>query len=66
MGEMAEQIDHISRVIGDCTTGVSDATESTTGILASITTIHDDSESNREVSERLQEEVSRFSSSSEE
>ena len=66
MGEMAEQIDHISRVISDCTTGVSDATESTTGILASITTIHDDSESNREVSERLQEEVSRFSASSEE
>ena len=66
MGEMAEQIDHISRVISDCTTGVSDATESTSGILASITTIHDDSESNREVSERLQEEVSRFSSSSEE
>ena len=65
IGEMAEQIDNISHVISDCTTGVSDATESTTGILASITTIHDDSESNREVSERLQEEVNRFSSSEE-
>jgi methyl-accepting chemotaxis protein len=65
MGEMAEQIDHISRVISDCTTGVSDATESTTGILTSITTIHDDSESNREVSERLQDDVTRFSASSE-
>ena len=65
IGEMAEQIDNISHVISDCTTGVSDATASTTGILASITTIHDDSESNREVSERLQEEVNRFSSSEE-
>ena len=65
ISEMAEQIDNISHVISDCTSGVSDATASTTGILASITTIHDDSESNREVSERLQEEVNRFSSASE-
>lgn len=61
IGEMTNEIEHISRVIGDCTQGVSDATESTTGILTSITTIHDDSENNREISERLQEEVSRFS-----
>ena len=66
ISEMAEQIDNISHVISDCTSGVSDATASTTGILASITTIHDDSESNREVSERLQEEVNRFSSASDE
>ncbi|MCR4999462.1 MAG: methyl-accepting chemotaxis protein [Lachnospiraceae bacterium] len=57
---MTGEINHISQVINDCTKGVSDATESTTGILESITTIHDDSEINREISERLQEEVSRF------
>lgn len=62
INEMATEIDHISRVINDCTQGVSDATSSTTEILHSITTIHDDSESNREISERLQEEVSRFTS----
>ncbi|MCR5676631.1 MAG: methyl-accepting chemotaxis protein [Agathobacter sp.] len=61
IGEMTNEIEHISLVISDCTQGVSDATASTSGILESITTIHDDSESNREVSERLQEEVSRFS-----
>ncbi|MCR5639732.1 MAG: methyl-accepting chemotaxis protein [Lachnospiraceae bacterium] len=61
INEMTTQIDHISRVINDCTMGVADATESTTGILESITTIHDDSESNREISQRLQDEVSRFS-----
>ncbi len=60
INEMTSEIDHISKVINDCTQGVSDATESTTGILESITIIHDDSESNREISERLQEEVSRF------
>lgn len=60
INDMTSEIDHISRVINDCTQGVSDATESTTGILESITTIHDDSENNREISERLQEEVSRF------
>jgi len=60
INDMTSEIDHISRVINDCTQGVSDATESTTGILESITTIHDDSETNREISERLQEEVSRF------
>ena len=65
IGEMTDQIGHISRVINDCTTGVADATESTSGILSSITTIHNDSESNREVSERLQEEVNRFSYSEE-
>ena len=63
INDMTSEIEHISRVISDCTQGVSDATESTTGILESITTIHDDSESNREISERLQEEVSRFSNS---
>ena len=62
INEMATEINHISRVINDCTQGVSDATSSTTEILHSITTIHDDSESNREISERLQEEVSRFTS----
>ena len=61
ISEMTTEIEHISRVIGDCNKGVSDATESTSGILTSITTIHDDSETNREISERLQEEVSRFS-----
>ncbi len=61
--EMTSEIDHISKVINDCTQGIADATESTTGILESITTIHDDSESNREISLRLQEEVSRFSAS---
>lgn len=60
INEMTSEINHISSVINDCTQGVSDATESTTGILESITVIHDDSESNREISERLQEEVSRF------
>ncbi len=61
INEMTDEIEHISRVINDCTQGVSDATESTTGILESITIIHDDSEINRDISERLQEEVSRFS-----
>ena len=65
ISEMTSEIDHISRVINDCTQGVSDATESTTGILESITTIHDDSESNREISQRLQDEVSRFTSTTE-
>ncbi|MCR4568114.1 MAG: hypothetical protein K5769_08675 [Pseudobutyrivibrio sp.] len=66
INEMTGEIDHISRVINDCTQGVSDATSSTTGILESITTIHDDSESNREISERLQEEVSRFTNDEDE
>ncbi len=61
--EMTSEIDYISKVINDCTQGIADATESTTGILESITTIHDDSESNREISLRLQEEVSRFNAS---
>ncbi|MBR6282297.1 MAG: methyl-accepting chemotaxis protein [Lachnospiraceae bacterium] len=61
--EMTSEIDHISKVINDCTQGIADATESTTGILESITTIQDDSESNREISLRLQEEVSRFNAS---
>jgi len=60
INDMTDEIEHIAKVINDCTQGVSDATESTCDILASITTIHDDSESNREVSERLKEEVSRF------
>ncbi|MCR5153863.1 MAG: methyl-accepting chemotaxis protein [Lachnospiraceae bacterium] len=59
--EMTDQIDHISHVINDCTQGVSDATESTSGILTSITTIQSDSENNREISKRLQDEVNRFS-----
>ncbi len=59
--EMTNEIDHISKVINDCTQGVSEATTSTTEILESITTIHDDSEINRDISERLQQEVSRFS-----
>ena len=62
INEMTSEIDHISKVINDCTQGVNDATESTTGILESITTIHDDSEINRDISQRLQEEVSRFTS----
>ncbi|MBR5635467.1 MAG: methyl-accepting chemotaxis protein [Pseudobutyrivibrio sp.] len=62
INEMTSEIDHISKVINDCTQGVSDATESTSGILESITTIHDDSETNRDISQRLQEEVSRFTS----
>ncbi|MBP5265305.1 MAG: methyl-accepting chemotaxis protein [Lachnospiraceae bacterium] len=60
INDMTAEIDHISRVINDCTQGVADATESTTGILESITTISDDSETNRDISLRLQEEVSRF------
>ena len=66
INEMTEEIDHISKVINDCTQGVNEATESTTGILESITTIHDDSETNRDISQRLQEEVSRFTSVEEE
>lgn len=65
INEMTSQIEDISGVINDCTQGISDATESTTEILTSITTIHDDSESNREISERLREEVSRFATGSE-
>ena len=64
IGAMTNEIQHISDVINDCTRGVSDATNSTTVILTSITTIHDDSENNREISERLQEEVSKFTSGS--
>ncbi|MDC7279912.1 methyl-accepting chemotaxis protein [Butyrivibrio fibrisolvens] len=62
INEMTSEIDHISKVINDCTKGVSEATENTTEILESITTIHDDSEINRDISQRLQEEVSRFTS----
>ncbi|MCR5197085.1 MAG: methyl-accepting chemotaxis protein [Pseudobutyrivibrio sp.] len=65
INDMTGEIDHISRVINDCTQGVSDATTSTTDILESITTIQDDSETNREISERLQGEVSRFSNDDE-
>ncbi len=62
INEMTSGIDHISKVINDCTRGVSEATDSTTEILESITTIHDDSENNRDISQRLQNEVSRFTS----
>ncbi|MCR4777908.1 MAG: methyl-accepting chemotaxis protein [Lachnospiraceae bacterium] len=60
INEMTTQINHISNVINDCTQGVSDATESTNGILESITTIQNDSENNRDISKRLQDEVSKF------
>ena len=66
ISEMTSEIDHISKVINDCTQGVNEATESTSGILESITTIHDDSENNRDISQRLQDEVSRFTSVEEE
>ncbi len=62
INEMTSQIEYISDVINDCTQGVANATQSTSDILQSITTIHDDSENNRAISKRLQEEVSRFSS----
>ena len=60
LSKMTSEIGHVSGVINECTRGVSDATQSTNGILESITTIQKDSSINRDISERLQSEVNRF------
>ncbi len=61
LSQMSENINDIVAVINECTRGVTEATDSTTDILESITIIQDDSSINREISERLQAEVNRFS-----
>ena len=60
--DMTKDMNHISAVIGDCAQGVSEATKSTSIILDSITSIQSDSNSNRNISERLHDEVNRFAS----
>lgn len=58
---ITSEIDSISQAINDCTLGVSDVTTNTAGILESMTIIQDDSMNNKDISQRLQEEVSKFS-----
>lgn len=60
ISRMSDAIDHISLVVNDCTNGVSDAANSTNGLMDSIASIQDDSQNNQEISERLSEEVNRF------
>jgi len=61
INRMTEAVQNIAGVVDDCTQGVSDATMNTADILEAISLIQSDAAENKEISEKLNDEVSKFS-----